>query len=342
MTHYRAHLRVPISYAETVRSPAGEDGQQRFLDDVAHRLDWLGMRPVRLVMQDATDPSLLTAIGRIAERLEPSDGILRVERVEPVEDPPQPEPRVDAPDLDPGLNATEIRAVRWALASEANPRHLTGLAQTLEPWFPVAASKLRVRSALLEPGARFRELKPIAVTHEELDTARRVLEAAAKRAGIPPELMRADVKRAIVRLVLEPWLPNLMRSPAESAAALIVAPVVMRADPPRAGQQLEILRIADPDRLRRVLPPTPRDGFVSPTALQLAQATTGKPELSGVLYRELAPKRVRSIEDSRVLGRQDRIEIDLAKDALDRGERCLERCRWTRMYDRMFARPPVR
>lgn len=330
---YRAHLRVSPLYAQTIRIPAGTDGQQRFLEDIRHRLGWLGMRDVRLITQDPTDPSLLTAIAAAddpaAQRT--TDGVVRIEQMEPVETPPEPEPLAGDPELDDGLNRAEARTVRYALQNEANPRHLTGLAQTLEPWFPVAASRLRVRSALLEPGASFRPLAPRKVSDEELDRARAEVEQDAARNSFPMNLAKTDVRRAIVRLVQEPHVPNVGRTSAERAAALAVIPVAMRTD----TRHTEVLRVADPMRVRRLLPFEPRDAFVSPTALKLALATTGKPEISGVAYRTLATPRASSIADGQVRGSaDDRIELLQARHALDKAERCLERCRWVRLYDR--------
>jgi hypothetical protein len=331
----RAYLRVPTSYGETIRRPAGLNGQQIFLADVAQRLQFLGMVDVRLVMQDPTDATLLTAIGQVPKKLEDHDGVVRVESSEPVEPPPAVEDPVQATDLDPGLNAAEIRTVRYALMYEVNPRHLTGLAGTLEPWFPVAASQLRVRSALLEPGAAFRGPPASNVSAQALDSCRKELETKAAQTGMPYDLAALDVKRAIVRLVQEPETPEVARTPAEKAAALIVRPIAIRSQVARGpgGQAVvEKIRVVDPARMARILPPNPRDGFVSPTALKLAMATTGKPELSGVLYRELAPRRVSGIENEVPRTQNDKIDLARARDALDKAERCLERCRYVRWY----------
>ena len=333
MSFYRAFLRIPPAYASAIRAPAGAGGQQRFLVDVAHRLGWLGMRPVQLVVQDPTDASRLTAIGCVekVDALKRSDGVMNIEAIEPIAAPPEPEPPSEDPGLDAGLNRAEASAVRYALERDMNPRHLTGFASTLEPWFPVAASHLRVRSALLEPGAHFRDVEPRAVSHEQLDDARSAIERDATRGRLPLELARIDVKCAILRLVQEPHLPNLARTSAERGAALAVRPVVVRT----TGGPTEVLRVADAARVLRLLPPEPRDGFVSPTALQLAMASTGKPEISGVLYRQLAPKRVQAIENNASADPEARIELMYARDALHRAERCLERCRYVRWYEKV-------
>ena len=56
--------------------------------------------------------------------------------------------------LDPGLTTRELSAIRHALRRESNPNHLVGFASALSPEYPVAASLLYAKSALLEQRPR--------------------------------------------------------------------------------------------------------------------------------------------------------------------------------------------
>jgi hypothetical protein len=343
----RAHLRVPAVFGAALRQPQREGDHQRALDDVAERLQYLGLQPAAgSIIQDPTDPTLITALGYATEPLQKTDGVLDVTSLEPIQSPPDHDPPSTDQDLDDGLTQNEALSVRWALENEVNPRHLTGFASTLEPWFPASASALRVRAALLEPGASFRGVKDKAIPDRSIDMLREDLAEEALGCGMPLGLAETGAKHEACRLVQDPRRPNPSSTAMLRAASIVTRAVAVRTE----KGPLEVLRIVDARRLRKLIPPGPRDGFVSGSALKLALATTGKPELSGVAYRALAPKRTTGIEgtqaasmtpdelvDAHAPGRQRDYELLAAKDALNRAERCLERCRWTRWYSKMSS-----
>ena len=148
---YRVWLRVPATYITALRTTP--QGQKGLLGDLGNRLEASGFDKTLLVTQDPTDATVFTAITRWGR----SDGAVKMvepldlARVEAVEEPPElatltyePVPAC----LDEGLTPGEVAAITAALASNLDPKHLTGFAATLEPHFPIAASFLRAKGSL--------------------------------------------------------------------------------------------------------------------------------------------------------------------------------------------------
>jgi hypothetical protein len=63
--------------------------------------------------------------------------------------PPLSEVVAPTKTLDKGLTVPEFEMVRHVLAQEANPKHLGGIASTFEPDYPITASLLRAKSAVM-------------------------------------------------------------------------------------------------------------------------------------------------------------------------------------------------
>lgn len=154
---YRIWVRVPIFYSEEVRRSAGADGQKALLADIRGKVEGYGFKGTMLVTQDPTDNSVFTLVSRWGEtdsELYDEDPA-RVFMLEEVEEPPvltTAPAAVVPPSLDEGLTAGEIEAVKAALATNSDMKHLAGFATTLEPYFPLAASLLRAKAAMI--GAR--------------------------------------------------------------------------------------------------------------------------------------------------------------------------------------------
>ena len=187
---HRVRLHVPEGHVRAVRAAHGDEGQKRLLADVAHRLRCMGFDEVMSIMQDPTAPERCTAIARFKGPLH-TDGVIRLEGAEEVAEPPnadQATPRGP----DEGLTPEESALVLHALRHEDNPRHLSGLASSFAPFFPIAASLLLARSNLLDVraiGTRAR------LSHANGAAASYVVGAASRRFGIPREELQRQLLR---------------------------------------------------------------------------------------------------------------------------------------------------
>jgi len=114
----------------------------------------MGFGDVKLVTTDPTDRGVATIIARwmlsSSEVFDTAE--VRLFQIEAVQEPPgQVKTSGDErsyPMLDGGLTEHEADAVRWALMSDDDTKHLGGFASTLEPDFPIASSLLRAKAAL--------------------------------------------------------------------------------------------------------------------------------------------------------------------------------------------------
>jgi hypothetical protein len=351
----RLRLRVPAELVAGFR--ALPSGQRRFVSHVSDRVERLGYERPIAVLQDPSEPTRVVAIARPrvpypqhVERVwgwnqKPLRGQkpLIVESVEPVSEPGRhrrySDPNGSETD-DPGLLPEEIAAVRHALRNEHHPKHLRGFASTLDGWFPVAASLLRARVAVLEPGSTLRLREGRAsprASNAELDRAREGLRAFAYGTAAPEEIVRAATRRAACRLVEGDQDVSItgLPPPIALAARAIVRPIGDYADG-------IVLRVVDASSARRVMPPTGREGFVSPTALQLALSMS-KPEISMVSDREEALARGHRIEDAAPpRDPRERRDTMLAQAMLDKARRTLERQRWVAWYGKQSTVPGLR
>ena len=149
----RTAVRVPIAYVRAVRHAHGENGQKAMLADVKARATRMGLPDVRAVMQDPTNNELIRIVSQRPVGPIGRDDVVTPLRADPVEAPPSFAPPAQGV-MDPGLTGDELEAVRTALLHERNPRHLSGFASSLEPYFPITASLLRAKGILLECRAR--------------------------------------------------------------------------------------------------------------------------------------------------------------------------------------------
>lgn len=413
----RTTVRVPIAYVRSIRQAHGENGQKAMLADVKQRAIRMGLPDVRAVMQDPTNNELIRIVSR-----KPAAPLLRDDVVAPLQSHPVEAPPTFAPPaqgvMDPGLTGDELEAVRTALLHERNPRHLSGFASTLEPYFPVTASLLRTKGILLEcrarrNSARLREANERAAHRtaqksgrgtSALDYMRQVrtnasvgqdlstlteresrgqwkdvartwpelcnnlpertyslarmrelmqgssktgepktaadLEAQAQTSGVPIDLLRDDVRRAACLMIQHPEYVLQDRRP-EAAPLELDHEQLRKFSPVVLDLAKQIVReialgvwIVDPDKLRSICPPDEKQGFVSPSALQLALALS-KPRYAQVVD----PPKV-FLRNAILQGERPRdattSQVDLLKAQvqMDRATRAIERRRWVEWYRR--------
>lgn len=320
---YRVHVHVPESHTRRVRSVFGERGQKALLADVRARLTKLGFQPPLLTTQDPTRIDHFTALARGTGRLRKTDGVASVRSFERVEEPPRAV--VGALPLDHGLRPDEAEIVNHALLRERNPRHLGGLASTLEPWFPASASLLRAKAEQIERRVAMTPERTKALLMqvfkmplaEGLAEARAAFEADVARLKLPFGVVREQMKQAVTKRVL-------------GEAGTFVTPSVRRfaekvvQDIPG----LRDIRVVTPQAAAVAFPPHEEDGFVSPSALQLALALQ-KPEWSGVREQGRIPKAVAEIQNPKVS-----VQGLKARSQLERATKAIDRRRWIEWYRR--------
>lgn len=341
---YRLLVRVPLPYVEKIRKKYAPQGQKTLLTDIKDRLRLGGFSPL-LVTQDPTDNSLLTAIARQSAADQRTNGsvdpIVRVIHQEPVEEPlPSTalgQVKQDRPRGDNGLSEEEAQVVHHALMQERNPRHLSGLATSLEPFFPISASLLHAKAALIErrqimdeaatkkflESACAKISSTQTVTSPDLTTKKQAFDAFVQASGSPPEVLRDEVKRAAVKLVDEPGDPSALKD--FPAPIVDLARVIVRDVPGETS-----LRMICPDSLRAALPPSSTDGFISPSALQLALAAS-KPDWSGVRSKDKLDTIMKSLKGKPGMNPQDLMK---ARNQLERAAKAIERRRWIEWYKR--------
>ncbi len=143
-------LRKGQLYRVWARIPSGAITQA----DLQSRVEHMGFGDVKLVTPDPTDRSVATILARwMLDSSEVFDTPeVHLFQLQSVEEPPanvktsgSPETH---PQLDGGLTSQEVDAVKWALISDDDSKHLGGFASTFEPDFPIAASLLRAKAAL--------------------------------------------------------------------------------------------------------------------------------------------------------------------------------------------------
>lgn len=315
MSLLRARLLVDPRYVAEMRARSGQRG---LLADVRDRAARIGLTPSLLEMQDPTDPRSITLLVR-GRPSAPGDDAIRIVGVEPVTEPPRGTERADPSShpFDPGLSVAEVAMLRRALADERNPRHLWGLASCLAPSFPVAASMLRARKIAVESNHPPpvvdgpRPVPDVATRH-----MRAVLEEADRR-GIPRDVAYEDARNAAFLVAVgdaEEDMPASLRAVGEATARTVARGV----------------RIVDRDALLAACPPTGEEGYVAPSAIQLALSTT-KPEMAGVRSFAAAGRRGDMLKNP---PRDAEIGDTLrARMAMIRAQKAIERHRWLRWYE---------
>jgi len=309
----RLHLRVDPAWKRATLRAHGQAGLERA---VGAYLAQAGYRPV-FVGEDPTSNAFSALVEGEGKRLTFPLGLLRSEEVEDI---PAQSPIAHVAWLDRGMTVDEVRTVQRMLDEEKNPKHLSGLASTLEEEFPVAASLLRNKARSLE------ERKPY-------DYAEAPWEGMSAEGLDLTTVHRPDaLAKAFKALVLAPQsrqLPNEL-----FADKLKIDPKTAE-----AAKKLSFERDGftwlRPDVLRLV--PTLEPPRVSPSALMLAHATL-RPRLSGVLFPERVARRVALIHAGVRRGDPRAIE---ANDALRRAQNRLKRRKWIE-WEKAFQRAKMK
>lgn len=350
MPFYRTVVRVSPLYLAHIRRSNVERTQQVLLADIQQRVARLGASSVLTVMQDPTDAVRFTVIGDWPSppMIGASDDVLSVASVEQTEPPPAAIARegTNVP-WDSGLSKEEVAMVEHALLNEQNPRHLHGIASTMEPYFPVAASLLDAKGDLVEKKrlmdrSASRDFERIVASEKVpasdalmLRTHGQNLDAYGRRLGIPPMVLREEIKRTASSLVD----PNGVQGRAVLPAALplaraLVRPIVVQGVP---------LKILSPYRMAIALVPHPEDGELNPTSLQLALGTM-KPQMSRIASEMNVTGRMRQLDGSppvrldvgRPLTIMERKYLR-ARSHMERAKQAIERRRWVDWYRRRKA-----
>lgn len=345
---YRLVVRAAPFYIAQVRKThearggeqrPGDTSQKLLLRDVQHRTRQMGFGETLLAMQDPTDNSTFTVLARAKpSSIVQPDPALQITSSELVEEPP---PAFDPKNtllLDDGLTAGEGWTIKRALLFDRNPRHLNGLARSLEPWFPVSATLLRMKAAIIEQRAvmtpqraalllraAMEKTPDLSIVHQ----ARARFETWAKTQGRPLEVLRDDVRRAIVQLIglMDPDVqPRAFPLPITQLARSVLVEGV-------AGGRA--FRFPSPQAVRSALPPDGTEGFVSPSALQLMLAQQ-KPAWSGIQKQDRIATRLRTMrpEAMRGLAPNEQATLLKAQAQMERAEQAIQRRRWVEWFRR--------
>ncbi len=147
---FLGQLRKGQLYRVWVRVPSGALTQA----DLQSRVESMGFSDTKLVTPDPTDRGVATLITRwMLDSSEVFDTPeVKLFQLEAVQEPPAAVKtsgdETSHPALDGGLTGQDIEAIKWALISDDDAKHLGGFASTFEPDFPIAASLLRTKAAL--------------------------------------------------------------------------------------------------------------------------------------------------------------------------------------------------
>lgn len=295
----------------------------------------------------------------------PGAKVIRLDPTEPLPDPSELRvPHSKA--LDPGLTERELSALRFALLDEINPKHLGGFASTFEPDYPIAASLLRAKEALVARRA-------IGSVHQAKHREKRNARLAkapdlgahpfegfeAFREDIPPfwEEFAGYVSREVSPRAV--WLkshpegrrdPNLtVRGEASNKVRALVVllmkdPALLRKSPKEIARAYRVpvevanhallcvkemsddLRVMVPHYVRLLTPPS----RPSPGALHLASAAI-KPTLSSVSDVDAG---IQVAKATFAMADRGDERAKRAKLALGRASKAIDRERWIRWYDR--------
>lgn len=349
MGFYRVVVRVPDRYVEYFRRSHAERTQPQLLADVEGRIQRLASGRVLTTMQDPTGPAGLTQFTIIGEWTAPPtlamrDDVLQIVRVEEVEAPPTALRREGTRvPWDSGLLPDEVTMVENALLSERNPRHLHGIAATMEPYFPAAASILDAKGDLVEQKVLMdrsaaRELEAAVADYAlppdllaQIGAERDRLAAYVARFGIPEMVAREEVKRTAGALID----PNGKMPRGSLAAGTPLASLLPRT----IRFQNRPIKIICPYALRAALPPDPEDGALNETAVQLAIGAQ-KPKMTMIAVEQQIPGRLRQVSAAPVrmdVGRPLTLmerKYLRASANLERARQAIERRRWVDWYRR--------
>ncbi len=319
MSLARVTVALPQAYVDAMRASVQQKG---LVADVRRRVEALGYNSTLLVTQDPTDNRLVSILTRpVGTSQKTGDGTIRVVSVEPVEEPPNGTEKADPSShpFDPGLSVAEVAIIRLALREESNPRHLWGLAATLEPCFPVAASLLRARKLAIETDTPPTAYDVPPCDARTIRAKRAAVDAYAARQGMTRDLVDESVKRSALLLATgeDDDAPPVV----QDLAVCLIRQVARSA----SGQRVMVV---DRTALQTAVPVTGTEGVVPPPAIQLALATC-KPEMARVRFAKVAMGRRTDLQ-----GPINRVEDKRAHSVMVRAQKAIERQRWVRWYER--------
>jgi hypothetical protein len=321
---YRLSVRVPAGYVAQVRRAHGDSGQKALLADVEARVRHLGYAATLLAVQDPTTPGQISVLARPALAAPATtDGVVQITDAVATEEPSPTPTGKGAIALDSGMSADDAQAFTDTFFQNQNARHLDGLATTFLPWFPVSAALLRGKAGLIEkrvpmtPAAstdlfRAATAPAAAISAVQLPAAKAAFDAYAARQPLPLPVIRDDVRKAIAASLGAG--AGTFPSPVANLAKATIRYV------PFAGS---LVAVPLPDLVARALPPHPDDGFVSPSALQLALAMQ-KPDWSRVGQRARIGAAAGQMDRPGV----DPVQAARARHQMERATSAIDRRRW--------------
>lgn len=342
---YRVSVRVPLELISQVRrmyqaidprSPSIESGQKLLLREVKKRVENLGFNNTLLVTQDPTDNGLFSVLTRYQNGTVLNDrSDVRITKVVPVEEPPVV-PDTNIMPLDPGLDQDEAWMVRNSLMYDRNPRHLNGVARSLEPWFPVSSTVLRAKARLIEKRNVMGPKEANEILKESLNaianaaditTKKQAFEQYALTQPTPKESLVDDVKRAALQIANYDL-------PSDSPLRAFAKPIMDLAKT-LVTESPNGYRLVNPNAVKVALPADGTEGFVSPSALQLTLGSQ-KPAWSGISnkYRVAGILRRLQPDSLRGLSFVDRIKVLKAQNQMERADKAIQRRRWVEWYRR--------
>lgn len=346
----RLRVEIPKLFLDTFLGT-----QKELLAAVERILLAAGWRDVQLIMQDPTVPTTFTVLARGRGSLHGE--AFEVANVEPVEEPGT-RSRPAATTTDPGLTEAETRALGQALVWDTNPKHLSGFAGTFTPHFPIAHALLTAKARILEEGwkptdrdASFSKLIVASRLLPNAEDVRRMwlvlseenagpsvheIDYAVGAPGDDHGLRRADVDRWVrenrfpPELVDQECLRAMGLTIENAGPALDAFPPSFRALAATCfdGYPGSFL-VPDVRVVRRVFPAKGDEGFVSPTALQLAAAEM-KPEAAGVARKAGVPAVLHDVASQADTGDPQAMR---ARAMVEKAEKAIDRARWVDWYE---------
>ena len=166
------------------------------------------------------------------------------------------------------------------------------------------------------------------------------LEVQAQKSSVPIDLLRDDVRRAACLMIQHP--EYVLQDRRSEAAPLDLeheqlqrfSPVVLDLARQVVSEIALGVWIVDPDKLRQICPPDEKQGFVSPSALQLALALS-KPKHAQVIDASQALLRNAVLQGERPRDAATTpVDLLKAQAQMDRATRAIERRRWVEWYRR--------
>ena len=319
----RLLVRAPPDYVQQIRMQWGRDGQKRLLQDVRERVVGMGSSSVLLATQDPTNNLLVKVIARGMPPMR-TDGVITILTSEVVEDNSKAFRASFAPKtspLDIGMSAEDQALFEEALFHELNPRHLRGVAQSLEPSFVCSASVLRAKGTLIDRRIQIQPETCVKLLAQAWQPTSISEEASKIAIGYVQSLPAPDLGRDLVLNSVSNFVQGEKQV---DAGAFKVARLLVLEIPQSNG-----IFLACPHAIRALFPRTGDEGFVSPSALELVLAEC-KPFIAGVN----SPNRVPSILENLEANKSREPDVLRAKAQVDKARRGIERRRWIEYYRR--------